>query len=180
MLLYLLTCFPFEDGKNNGLNVYNECVLIVAFIAVLVMTSRDFPAAAVSLVGWLLIGLVAVSLIATWVIILPPSLKALLRTVSDWCKGETRAETEQKCRDPNKGIAGEVPKKEEYMARLRKRRSGSRIPLPSIDPGEESGGRLPPNAELKRVEEAPKIRIRRKRKVNLKSIANLGVGSQDG
>ena len=99
MIGYLWAYSPFDTRLNNGINLYNEFVLMSAFSGTVVMNTRQFSSLTISVVGWILIGTVLISLGIIWVTMMPPAIKALVETVISWCskKGaDQSAETTEK------------------------------------------------------------------------------------
>eukprot|EP00826_Nyctotherus_ovalis_P062851 TRINITY_DN9163_c0_g1_i1.p1 TRINITY_DN9163_c0_g1~~TRINITY_DN9163_c0_g1_i1.p1 ORF type:complete len:125 (-),score=27.06 TRINITY_DN9163_c0_g1_i1:191-565(-) len=96
MLVYLILAKPFKDVTNNVVNTYNELVIVACFLSVLAMNVTDFSESAASIWGWVLIGLILISLFSIWVIVIPDVVSA----VYDYLKS---------CK---KGKAGEVSKEE--------------------------------------------------------------------
>ncbi len=78
MLIYLVTVNPFEENMSNLINIYNEGVLVLTFISVLIMNVADFSEFVVRVWGWILIVLILLSLLTTWLITIPPTVKLIV------------------------------------------------------------------------------------------------------
>eukprot|EP01022_Parablepharisma_sp_SALTPOND_P016486 TRINITY_DN2423_c0_g1_i1.p5 TRINITY_DN2423_c0_g1~~TRINITY_DN2423_c0_g1_i1.p5 ORF type:complete len:227 (-),score=5.23 TRINITY_DN2423_c0_g1_i1:179-859(-) len=91
MLLYMLVYFPFEGFKNNMLNIYNECVIIAIYIAVFFINVFPTSEYTIEATGWVLIVAVLVSLLATWILLLPAACREVLNVLrSCFAKREGR------------------------------------------------------------------------------------------
>lgn len=78
MLAYLVLARPFEDVVNNGINIYNELIVFLTFLFTILMNVYEFSEVVVRSVGWVLIGLITLSLVSIWVFTLPKLIKQLL------------------------------------------------------------------------------------------------------
>ena len=81
MLFYLTVYRPFNDIRNNVMNIYNEFIFGLAFLTTLLTNVNVISSTYVETCGWLVIGLIMISLLATWVMVLPVAIRDLLRVV---------------------------------------------------------------------------------------------------
>ncbi len=82
MLVYYIIYHPFREGSSNWFSIYNEFVVIVVFLSLIVINTTTFGYNNTSNIGWVLIGLIMVSFAATWCIMLPGIAKALWAAVA--------------------------------------------------------------------------------------------------
>lgn len=71
MLAYLLLAKPFDGIINNVINIYNEILVLVCFLSVLTMNVISFSDTVTSIWGWILIGLILLSLCSIWIVTIP-------------------------------------------------------------------------------------------------------------
>ena len=75
--MFFLAKTPFSKTFDNQINIYNEAVIIVTFISILIMNTYDFLEYTREIWGWVLIVSIAFSLLATWVEVIPGVVKEL-------------------------------------------------------------------------------------------------------
>ena len=85
MLGYLIYYMPFDDLVINLLNIYNEVILLIGFITSLVMTLEDFSDTTNKTWGWIIIGMIILSLVLTWMIIFPKVIMEVCQLLG-YCK----------------------------------------------------------------------------------------------
>jgi len=78
MIFYLIYCFPFKGNITNYLNIYNEFSLFAVYFGILIINLFDFSPNNQMIVGWILISFILLSLVATWIIMLPGAFKELI------------------------------------------------------------------------------------------------------
>ncbi len=103
VLWYLVKYAPFDTKLNNGLNIYNEAVVSLTFIAIFVLNVYPPKVILQDTLGWIMIALILLSLIATWIITLPPAFKELYVLVSGLC-GTNTTTAERKVSDGEKPL----------------------------------------------------------------------------
>ncbi len=100
MVGYLLFYMPFTELTNNLLNLYNECVICTLCFLILAGDAFAFDIATKQCLGWVLLAMISLSLLATWVLLLPGVLKELLKSVKGFFgHGQTGKDLEKDC-DP--------------------------------------------------------------------------------
>jgi hypothetical protein len=70
---------PFDDWLNNMINVYNELVIIITFISVLMMNTMNLPEQITNLWGWILVILILLPLLSVWIITIPGIISMLCK-----------------------------------------------------------------------------------------------------
>ena len=75
MLIYLIYFKPFDTFKDNLINIYNECVLVITFLMLAIIQFITQTSKSEMIIGWSLVGLILLSLLLTWILILPPIVK---------------------------------------------------------------------------------------------------------
>jgi len=86
MLFYLIYVQPWASKKDNVLNIINEFILLIAFFSSLLMTLHEFSEGVIMGWGWVLIALAILSLLITWVILVPEVFKATCGWVNAFLK----------------------------------------------------------------------------------------------
>ena len=75
MFSYLLYYQPFDTRKDNLINLYNEGVLVITFLTLFIIQFFNINPRTDMIIGWGLVGLILLSLLLTWILILPPLVK---------------------------------------------------------------------------------------------------------
>eukprot|EP00826_Nyctotherus_ovalis_P051755 TRINITY_DN6483_c0_g2_i2.p1 TRINITY_DN6483_c0_g2~~TRINITY_DN6483_c0_g2_i2.p1 ORF type:complete len:121 (-),score=23.94 TRINITY_DN6483_c0_g2_i2:33-395(-) len=104
MLAYLLLVKPFKSDTNNVMNVYNELVIMVCFLSVLAMNLLNLAESARNIWGWILIGLVLISLLSIWATTIPD----MISTAWNYFKSRKKDNENEKNKVPKKKTA-ELP-----------------------------------------------------------------------
>jgi len=152
MLLYLSIVRPFDKLVNNVLNIYNEAVVLICYSTVGILNSGRFKSRTVMNTGWFLVGLVLLSLAASWVVMLPGATKELYNTIKEYILGEDQS---QEKITQNQ----EVPK------------STSEITLQKQDNAIENGGEIKNNNTDAELSKSPKHENKKPKKKRSKSKA---------
>jgi len=87
ILLYLSIVRPFDKLLDNILNIYNEAVVLISYSTVGILNSGHFKSSTVMNIGWFMVGLVLLSLAASWVVMLPGATKELYNTIKEYILG---------------------------------------------------------------------------------------------
>jgi len=66
---------PFKANKDNFLNMYNEIVISVVYLGILLINTTCLKQNTIEMIGWILIGTVLLSLAATWILLIPQFIK---------------------------------------------------------------------------------------------------------
>lgn len=108
MLGYLAGVRPFNTDKFNFMHVYNECVILASFLLIFIINLASVGNDMTEAIGLLIIGLIFVSLIITWITLIPGMVKDVIELVTS---KETPKETEKKKvkEDRMKTLSYEVP-----------------------------------------------------------------------
>jgi hypothetical protein len=112
MLLYLIICKPFASASNNILNIINEIILLSVFASLLGIDYASIATNTIFDLGWCLVALVLLSLLTTWVLLLPSIAKEALKFFTSLC---SRAPTEasgtqaEKAPLPQPDVAPQAP-----------------------------------------------------------------------
>jgi len=96
MLLYLCIVKPFTTKMSNNLNIYNEAVVLISFLSVAILNLRYFKRIVFMNVGWFLISIILLSLISSWIIIMPTAIKELFQTAKECFTNNNDNEKSQK------------------------------------------------------------------------------------
>ena len=96
MLGYLFAVIPFETKSTNLLSIYNEVYLLVLFILLILMNANLFDEYTTKMIGWIMIGFLILSLLCTWIIMLPPVFRSLYEILSSLCKKKSSNNTIEK------------------------------------------------------------------------------------
>jgi len=84
MVFYYLYFTPFCDFTNNWLNIYNEALIALICLSLLIINVFGFGDQITEGVGWFLVTLIMLSLLATWVLLLPNMIRDLISTIKEW------------------------------------------------------------------------------------------------
>ena len=79
MLWYLMKYKPFGDLSGNLLQIYNELIVALMYLALLIINLWKISGPPAEYIGWALIGLISASLFATWVLLLPGAINSLIK-----------------------------------------------------------------------------------------------------
>ena len=101
MIKYL----PFAAKWDNILNVYNETVVSLTFIAVYFLNLFAAETSLCDIFGWIIISLILVSLGITWALLFPPAIKELCMMIGGWCRNapivDPSLSSKQELNNPN-------------------------------------------------------------------------------
>ena len=89
MLLYFVWFRPFTDAKVNAIHIFNESIILFAFLGILLINIVKPDNEVIDFFGIIAIASIFVCLIATWIMILPKLLGNLKNTISTLCKKKT-------------------------------------------------------------------------------------------
>jgi len=76
---------PFKGPGSNVLNIFNEGILLAVYLSALFINVWPVENSIINLIGWVLIGLILISLIWTWITTLPNMLKETYQYLKDLC-----------------------------------------------------------------------------------------------
>ena len=93
--MYAITVRPYEYWQANALYIYNEMVFILTFGILLIVNIWDFDDVAQSSLGWIIIGIVLLSLALTWITLFPPIVEAAYRQIRELCTRPTASSVAQ-------------------------------------------------------------------------------------
>lgn len=82
MLCYLLLVRPFNTQKHNGIHIYNEIIIFISFVIILIINSVPVNSKLIEVCGYIILGFVFSSLSMTWIILLPGIFKEIVTIVS--------------------------------------------------------------------------------------------------
>ena len=102
MLLYLCWFRPFTNTKVNAIQIFNESVILFAFLGILIINKVNPNNEVIDSFGVIVIVSIFVSLIATWIMILPKLLGDLKNTISRLCKKKTKKSKSKHSKSKNK------------------------------------------------------------------------------
>ena len=108
MFLYIVWYKPFKEWKDNWLNLYNESVIILVFLALIWINNSDYAYNNVSTIGWILIVLIMLSFVTTWAIMMPGVARGLWEAVTGLFKKSAAAGKEGACTEKQVENDGEV------------------------------------------------------------------------
>ena len=86
MMMYLIITRPFKSKYGNIIHIYNELIVIVPFVFVIIWNLYEFSNTTISIFEWILVALILISLIAVCLISFPGILKefyAMFRKLFD-------------------------------------------------------------------------------------------------
>jgi len=95
MIFYLAYCMPFKQKVTNYLNIYNEITLLSCYFGILIIHFAEFSTNSSMICGWILISFVLISLLLSWIIMLPKTLKELLQSIKELIYGLNQQTQEQ-------------------------------------------------------------------------------------
>ncbi len=137
MFFYMLICRPIKESTDNWLNIYNEVLIMLTFIALFIINTSDFGYLNISYFGWVLIVLTMISFAATWALMLPGIVKSIWQTVSglfrkspDKLQNDKDSPTEQPAMDEGDGmmkVKRTVRRRRQNVSPSIKKRRNSRI-----------------------------------------------------
>lgn len=90
---------PFKSRTENLANIYNEAVVLITFISVLILNLKEFPEVAMNVVGWVAIVLILVSLCYLWLTTLPQIAKEIRSTIRSKRKKKAEQKKQVKVKD---------------------------------------------------------------------------------
>eukprot|EP00826_Nyctotherus_ovalis_P017408 TRINITY_DN15126_c0_g1_i20.p2 TRINITY_DN15126_c0_g1~~TRINITY_DN15126_c0_g1_i20.p2 ORF type:complete len:115 (-),score=20.95 TRINITY_DN15126_c0_g1_i20:56-400(-) len=71
----------FKSWAKNLANIYNDVVVVITFISVLILNLKEFPEVAMNVVGWAVIILILTSLCYLWLTTLPQIAKGIYKAI---------------------------------------------------------------------------------------------------
>ena len=71
MIGYLIIASPFKSFIDNVMNIYNESILALSYLLTIILNTHNIPEAIARIIGWCLVGLILLSLMAIWGTLLP-------------------------------------------------------------------------------------------------------------
>jgi len=83
MMLYLVIVRPFESNYDNLINIYNEFILLFGFCSAFIMNTMNISEFGVQIWGYFLTVLLLSSLLTTWILIMPTTVKQAIESVKD-------------------------------------------------------------------------------------------------
>ena len=86
MIIYLLIVRPFETSITNFLNLFNELFLFILYFSIFLLNSFNSSIAFKEGVGWFLVVCIFMTLILTWVFILPKAIINAYSSGKNWIK----------------------------------------------------------------------------------------------
>jgi len=115
---------PFRKLSDNILNLYNEIVVAVIFFEIILINTLKMSQEIKTILGWISIGLVLLSLIVTWILILPglinDSINSIKELYYDVFGGKPEPEKIQTKEENLKSSIPEKPKKVKKVKKIRK------------------------------------------------------------
>ena len=66
---------PFNSKFSNAIDLYNEITMLLCFSVSLFMTRVELDSKNTSIIGWVLIGLVIISLLTAWYTTIPQAIR---------------------------------------------------------------------------------------------------------
>jgi len=82
----LLIVKPFEKSKDNPINSFNEIAITMTFVLVLIINNIELSEGSVNVMGWILIAPLILSLIFTWIAIVPDIVKGFKESLRKFFK----------------------------------------------------------------------------------------------
>ena len=78
----MLIIKPFEKSKDNPINSFNEMTITMTFAFVLIISNIELSEDSVNIMGWILTLPLVLSLIFTWIAIVPEVVKGLKKSLT--------------------------------------------------------------------------------------------------
>jgi len=102
MIIYLIIVRPFDNFMTNIMHIYNEFLILFAFLSVLVSNSISIRADIEEVLGLITIIAIFISLLITWGLFLPKIVSNVLAIVSGTPKkGKAKSENDDKSKMNN-------------------------------------------------------------------------------
>lgn len=97
-------------------NIYNECVILVIFIALIIANVWNLGDPSMTALGWFIISLILLSLFITWILLIPRILKEIwekIKKIYEWfLEGEGKKNSNTQESAINSKPDSPAPKKE--------------------------------------------------------------------
>ena len=117
MIAYLIILRPFDNFITNVIHIYNEFLILFAFLSVLVSNSISVRADTEELLGLITIIAIFISLLITWRVFLPKIVSSVLAIVTGAPK-KKKEEAESKNNDKLKMNTEVDPNKNEIAVEV--------------------------------------------------------------
>lgn len=79
MLIYFIVFKPFNDKLFNAIQVYNEALLFLSYVLMLIINMVRLNSNVVEIVGIIIFMFVFISLFLTWIILIPGMIRDVLQ-----------------------------------------------------------------------------------------------------